>query len=203
MRDAGFEVAVNRQVVTAETLRGASGLIVAGPMVPLRREEYVAITDFVKAGGTLLMTIHVPYPVLAVPAHWGLPVSPAVMMSENPVAGANDASIFVADVVRPGPLTEGVSRIAVVSGWPVSATSRDATIAVATGADTIADKNRNQKLDPGEKGSFGVVGMAKVGRGTVVVLGDDAIFANIALYAEDNVKLLDNVIRLMRAALEA
>jgi hypothetical protein len=203
MRAAGFEVVVNPDTITAEDLGEASGLVIAGPMRPLLREEYVAINEFVERGGTLLLTIHVPFPVLAVPAHWGLPVTPFVMTSEQPLPGAGDPSVLIADSIEQGRITAGVSRVLVVSGWPVSATSPDAEIVVRTGAGTWIDANKDGAQDTSETAEFGVVGAAGVGSGTVIVVGDDAVFANVALDQADNAALLDNILELMGDALEA
>jgi len=202
MRDTGFEVVVNQDSITAEDLSAASGLVIAGPMRPLLREEYSAINDFVKRGGTLLLTIHVPYPILGVPAHWGLPVAPFVMQSESPLPGG-DAGVFLADKVEEGTLTEGVGSLFVVSGWPVSASADNAEIIVATSDDTWIDSNDSHSADTSESASFGVVGSATVGEGRVIVIGDDAVFANVALGEADNARLLDNILAIMSKALES
>jgi len=46
-------------------------------------------------------------------------------------------------------------------------------------------------------GSYGLIGTARVGEGQIVVSGDDAVFANLALNQADNARLLDNIIRAM------
>ncbi|HET6351777.1 MAG TPA: DUF4350 domain-containing protein [Coriobacteriia bacterium] len=199
MKQAGFDVRVNTQTINADTLANATGLMIAGPMRPLTREEYIAVNDFIERGGTLLLTIHVPFPVLAVPAHWGLPVTPFVMASEAPVPGM-DAGVFVADEIEKSYLTEGVSRVFVVSGWPVATSSKNASTPVKSGRGTWIDADNSGSQEPSETASFGIVGSATVGKGHVIVTGDDAIFANIAINEADNVRLLDNILRLMSGA---
>jgi hypothetical protein len=39
-----------------------------------------------------------------------------------------------------------------------------------------------------------------VGKGTFVVSGDDAVFANIALASKDNMQLFDNIVELMKSS---
>lgn len=200
MRDAGFDVFINRDTITGEDLADASGLVIAGPMRPLLAEEYDAITAFAKRGGTVLLTIHVPFPVLKVPAHWGLPVGTEIMLSKRPLANAAEPSVFAADVVKESRITEGVDRIAVVSGWPVEAFGDGAELLVSTGPDTWLAATGDQAQTPDETvqmSSYGVIGATRVGSGIVIVSGDDAIFSNFALPAEDNAQLLDNIIRLM------
>lgn len=204
MRQAQYDVVVNQDPITAADLEGASGLVLAGPMSPLAPDEYDAITSFVERGGTVLLTIHVPYPVMAVPAHWGAPVGTEILMSQTPAAGPQAPSVFFADVVAESPLTEGVNQVLVVSGWPVSRVDGGQPL-VSTRPDTWLSPAGDQQPEPSADavfGSYGVIAVADVGRGRVVVVGDDAIFANLAINEGDNARLLDNIIGLMTAATE-
>lgn len=205
MRDAGYDVAINQDEITVDDLEGASGLVLAGPMVPLRDAEYEVITRFVQAGGTVLLTIHVPFPVLKVPAHWGLPVGTEIMMSRSPAGNPAEPSVFVADSISESPITLGVSQVLVVSGWPVAAASSDGEMIVATRDDTWLAAAGDQAPEPPADavyGSYGVVGVTELGAGRIVVCGDDAIFANLALGEADNTRLLLNIIDLMSVATE-
>lgn len=202
MRNAGFDVRINRDAITAEDLAGVSGLVVAGPMRPLQKEEYVAINDFVKRGGTVLLTIHVPFPVMAVPAHWGLPVQPAIVGSLSPV-DASDPGIFLADDIQPGKLTQGVDDIGVMSSWVVTTADKNSEIIVASGANGWIDVDKSGSAESSETGSFGLIGVTTLGRGHVIVSGDDAVFANVAIVNPGNAKLLDNILAFMKKQLDA
>lgn len=201
MRNAGFEVTVNQDAITAEDLQGASGLMLAGPMIPLQDAEYETITAFAESGGVVLLTIHVPYPVLKVPAHWGLPVEPAIMMSERPYEGA-DPTVFPATDIKKSRLTEGVDALAVVSGWPVTTATKQAEYVIKTDDAAWVDVNQNGTRDEGEGGPFGVVGATRVGDGFIIVIGDDAVFANMAIGQPGNARLLDNILEMMRGSLD-
>ncbi|MDF1542285.1 MAG: DUF4350 domain-containing protein [Anaerosomatales bacterium] len=205
MRDAGYEVVINQDEITVDDLEGASGLVLAGPMVPLRDAEYEVVTRFIEAGGTVLLTIHVPFPVLKVPAHWGLPVGTEIMMSRSPAGNPAEPSVFVADSITESPITEGVSQVLIVSGWPVAAASSDGKIIVSTREDTWLAAAGDQAPEPPADvayGSLGLVGVTQLGQGRIVVCGDDAIFANLALGEADNTRLLRNIIDLMSIATE-
>lgn len=200
MRQAGFEVVINKQLITDDTLAEASGLVLAGPMAPLSPEEYDAINSFVLRGGTVLLTIHVPFPVLMVPAHWGLPVGTDIVMSKRPAGAPEEPSIFRADSIADDEITQGVESVLVVSGWPVSTAGDTARLVVSTGEDSWLSASGDRDPAPpadDELTSFGVVGVARVGEGLVIVSGDDAIFANAALAEADNARLLDNIIERM------
>ncbi len=200
MQAAGFKVELNEDTIDDQDLIEAAGLILAGPMRPLSTEEYSAITSFVERGGTVLLTIHVPFPVLLVPAHWGLPVGTDIVMSQRPIANPAEPSVFAADKISGSPITQGVSTVVVVSGWPVTAASENAALVVETGDDSWLASAGDQAPEPPkgtEFASYGVVGVTSIGKGLLVVSGDDAIFANLALGHGDNARLLDNIIGLM------
>jgi hypothetical protein len=42
-----------------------------------------------------------------------------------------------------------------------------------------------------------MVGVARVGQGTVILVGDDAVFANVGIGQADNTRLLMNILSLM------
>ncbi len=197
---AGFDLTVNRDAITAEDLASASGLIIAGPMTSLTEQEFVAITAFVERGGTVLLTIHVPYPVLGVPAYWGLPVATQIVMSEGPMTDPGQPSVFVTEQIVEHPVTEGVKQVLVVSGWPVSASSGNAKVVVGSRPNAWLNAPASQtQTRPADMAlsSYGMLGVAEIGKGRVIVCGDDAVFANVALSEVDNARLLDNIIKLM------
>lgn len=205
MMAEGYDVVVNYDGLTLDDLHGASGLVLAGPMQPLTEEEFVVVNSFVEAGGTLLLTIHVPYPVMGVPSHWALPVGTEILMSQTPYYSPDEPSVFAADVVADSPLTRGVSQVVVVSGWPVSVGSPDAQLLVSTRPDTWLSAAGDQQPVPtadAQFASYGVVAETRLGNGRVVVVGDDAVFANIAIGEGDNRLLLSNILGLMTTALE-
>lgn len=200
IKAAGFDVTINNDPITAEDLAEASGLIIAGPMTALSDQEYADITAFMERGGTVLLTIHVPFPVLKVPAHWGLPVGTEIVMSEGPTANPQQPSVFMTDQIAQNPITEGVGVVLVVSGWPVAAASESAQILVSTSnqAWLSAPGDQQPKRPEGTAlGTYGMIGVANVGTGQIIVSGDDAVFANIAINEASNARLLDNIIRAM------
>lgn len=114
-----------------------------------------------------------------------------------------DPGVFRTDSIVEDPLTEGVSQILVVSGWPVQTDSTklaSAKLVVLAKGNVVADTNANGRYDGNdEQQPFGVVGVAPVGSGRVVVLGDDAIFANMGIKEADNMRLLENILKLISA----
>jgi len=202
MKDSGYEVRVNSSAITSATLDGVAAVYLPGPMRPFSKDEETVIDDYLERGGTVVMSIHVPYPVLAMSARWGLPVRTGVMaITAEGVQG--DPGVFSTTRIVEDPLTEGVQSVMIVSGWPVATdTTKLATakLVVLAEGPVAADTNANGQYDAGdEQQPFGVVGVAPVGSGRVVVLGDDAIFANVGFGQADNAKLLENILKLISA----
>jgi hypothetical protein len=202
MRAAGYSVKVTTDKITKETLtEDVVAVFLPGPMVPLMDQERTVLDDFVRRGGTMIMTVHVPFPILGTPARYGLPVGTGVMIDPQ---AQNDPGIWATQVIKKDPVTEGVKRLSVVSGWPVSTSASeiaDPRIVVEAPKGVVVDGNNDQAFDGQDpQPPYGVVGVATIGSGRVVVLGDDAIFANIAIDTNDNAKFLDNLLELVSAA---
>jgi len=202
MEQSGYEVRINESPIDEAALDGVAALYVPGPMRNFTPEEQKVLDSYLERGGTIVLSIHVPYPVLALPARWGLPVRTGVMAAVGPNVGP-DPGVFRTNGVSEDPLTEGVSEVLVVSGWPVDTDTTklaSAKLVVLAKGNVAADTNANGVYDEGdEQQPFGVVGVAPVGSGRVVVLGDDAIFANIGINGADNMRLLENILELISA----
>jgi len=201
MQQAGYDVRINDKPIDDATLDGVAALYVPGPMRNFTADEQKVLDSYLERGGTVILSIHVPYPVLGLPARWGLPVRTGVMTAVG--TDLPDPGVFRTDTIVEDPLTEGVGQILVVSGWPVDTdTTKLATakLVVLAKGNVVADTNANGQYDEGDKQQpFGVVGVAPVGNGRVVVLGDDAILANVGINEADNMKLLDNILKLISA----
>lgn len=201
MNDAGYGVLVNRQTITPALLDNVAAVYVPGPMRPFTDEEKTALDDYLERGGTVVLSIHVPFPVLSTPARWGLPVGTGVMKTMRPIE--EDPGVFVATGVSDSPLTTGVDDLLVVSGWSVGVDKTklaSASLVVTSGPDVYVDQDEDGQLSAADPPPpFGVVGVAPVGSGRVVVLGDDAVFANMTMEYPGNRRLLDNILELISA----
>jgi hypothetical protein len=203
MRAAGYAVRVNTEKFTKDSSIGSdvAAVFLPGPMVGLMDKERSRLDDFVRRGGTIVLTVHVPFPVLGMPTRYGLPVGTGVVIDTK--NQTNDQGVWVTDQIVADPLTVGVRNIQVVSGWPVSTEKSDIAeprIVVKAPASSIVDSNGDNSFTEKDlQPPYGIVGVADIGSGRVVVFGDDAIFANIAIDTNDNAKLLDNLLELISA----
>lgn len=195
---AGFDVEVSQSRFTTESVSGASGVILAGAMRLPTFEEQDILEAYVRDGGVLVITTHVSYPLMVLPERYGMGLTPLVITSDNPLPGA-DAGAFLATTVEPDQLTEGVEEILVLSSWAVTAQGEDAEVVVFSDEDTWADDGDHVRTEADAVGPLGVVAVSRLGKGTVVLIGDDAVFANGAIGQDGNKRLFDNVLDLMGA----
>jgi len=202
MFTAGYQVRVNTEEITEESLEGVAAVYLPGPMKAFSKDEEKVLDDYLERGGTVVLTIHVPYPVLGMPARWGLPVATGVMTAVGENVGP-DPGVFGTDSIVEDELTRDVKQVVVVSGWPVKTDATKlatAKLVVLAAGNVVADTNANGMADPQDlQQPFGVVGVAPVGSGRVIVLGDDGIFANMGIKLGDNAQLLDNILELISA----
>jgi hypothetical protein len=202
MRAAGYAVKVNTAKLESKDSIPAdvAAVFLPGPMVPFTDKERANLDDFVRRGGTMIMTIHVPFPIIGTPARYGLPVGTGVMVDP---AIATDPGVWVTDQIKKDPVTAGVKKIKVVSGWAVSTSPSDIAdprIIISAPKRVVVDGNGDGVFNASDpQPPYGVVGVASIGSGRVVVMGDDAIFANIAIDTNDNAKLLSNILELISA----
>ncbi len=201
MRAAGYAVQVNTEKFTKDTLGpDVAAVFLPGPMMPLMEKERTLLDDFVRRGGTMIITVHVPFPILGTPARYGLPVGTSVMIDPT-LTG--DPGVWATTEIKDDPLTKGVRALSVVSGWAVSQSPSeiaDPRIVVEAPAGVVVDGNNDNRFNADDpQPPYGVVGVADIGSGRVVVMGDDAIFANIVIDANDNAKFLDNLLELISA----
>jgi hypothetical protein len=198
MRKAGIRVVATHTPFTAEMLKGVSGVIVSGNMSPLSDSEIAALRQFVDRGGVLLLTVHIAPTSVSLAARFGFGLSPNVLTSEAPVGG--DPKNFVCTSIEKDSLTKNITAVKVMGAWAIAAQA-PSRIIVGTGDNTWLDTNNDKQLTVDDiKGRFGVVGVRQHGKGTFIISGDDAVFANIALASKDNMQLFDNVVALMKAA---
>jgi len=196
--DAGFSVQVRQERLDAQALAEASGLVLAGPMVAFSAEEQDLIEEYVRKGGVVLLTVHVPYAIADLPLRFGVRILPGIVQLAEPASGA-DPGVFSTDNVADHPLAAGVRELTVMSSWALGVDDERADIIVASGEDTVALTSEDLG-GATPTGPFGLVSVTQVGAGSVIVIGDDAVFANVAIDQADNRRLLENILQLMAEA---
>lgn len=197
LKHSGEEVGVNREPVTAARLARVNTYIIAGPVAPFSSEEIDALGKFVEKGGNLLILLHISPAVAELTGAFGILVSNFTLGEVTGLIDGNSQDFFVTSFGA-HPVTAGLEKVAVFGTWGLMAEEGALTVA-ATSPKAWADVDRNRKFDKGEPvQEFGIVAVAEAGKGKVVVVADDAPFANRFIGQGDNRRLAENIIRWFR-----
>lgn len=193
-KQSGEEVGLNKEAVTAARLSKVKTYIIAGPVQSFTREEVAALESFVKNGGNLLVLLHIAPPVAQLTNSFGILVSNFTIGETAGLIDNKSQDFFVTNFGA-HPVSAGLEKIAVYGTWGLMANEPAMTVA-ATSAKAWADMDRNRKFDKGEpQQEFGIVAVSQTGKGKVVVVADDAPFANKFIGEADNRRLAENIIR--------
>jgi hypothetical protein len=199
MRKAGLRVVATHTPYTAEMLKGVSGVVISGNMQPLADSELAALQQYVADGGVVFAAVHIAPMDQSLAMRFGFGLSPMVVRTTSPGSDGNPVNLTCTTIEK-SPLTKGVGAVKVLGGWAL-APSAPSRIIVGTGADAWLDVDNNKQLTSADvKGPFGMIGVRQQGKGSFIISGDDAVFANIALASKDNMQLFDNVVGAMKAA---
>lgn len=194
---SGQEAAVSRVPIVPNALEEVKTYVIAGPSKALEKEEVEVLKEFVKNGGNLLVLLHISSPVAELTEAFGIIVSNFVISERENVIAGQSQDFYVTRFSR-HPVNKGISKIAVFGTWGLMA-EEGAQVIASTSVKAWADMDRNRKFDHGEPvQSFGIVAAAEYGSGKVVVVADDAPFANKFLPKAGNRRLADNIIRWFR-----
>lgn len=194
LKQSGEEVGINKEPVTPARLARIKTYIIAGPVHPFSSEEISALESFVKKGGNLLVLLHISPAVAQLTNSFGIVVSNFTLGETTDLIDNKSQDFFVTNF-GPHPVTSGLEKIAVYGTWGLMTNEPAMTVAATTGM-AWADMDRNRKFDKGEpRQEFGIVAVTEFGKGKVVVVADDAPFANKFIGQADNRRLAENIIR--------
>ncbi|MFQ5441307.1 MAG: DUF4350 domain-containing protein [Thermodesulfobacteriota bacterium] len=194
IKKSGASMAVNKKALTPGSLSEFDAYVVAGPSKDFSPGELTELREFVNDGGSLLVLLHISGPVARLTEQFGIVVSNFVI-SEHLNTIKNKSQDFHVRDFSPHPVTRGLKEIAVFGTWGLM-TEKGGAVVAKTSEKAWADLNRNRDFDKDEpEQSFGIIGVSEYGEGKVVVVADDAPFANLFIGMADNSKLARNIVR--------
>lgn len=193
----GYAIETNRSLFKDGVFDDADVVVLAGPMSKLNPQEKESLTSYVEKGGNLLITVHVSYFLTELANTLGLQLSTGVLCQQSG-SFEGQTKNFVADGISKHPVTDGVKGVALRGTWalqPLQGNTHNANTVVSTSADSWVDINSDDMYDVGEpRGAYGVIGVSTVGKGKVIVIGDDAVFTNFTIDMVNNRTLFENII---------
>lgn len=190
----GYATSISDKVLTPAVLAELDAVVIAGPMEFFSEQEVNDLVAFVNDGGDLLITLHLGDSVAALVERFGMQISSSVIAQAHDTFEGNP-KWFITNNIAPGPLTEGVTSVAVQASWGLRAAADNAEMVVLSAPDSWADVVPDDVYDRKEPvAAYGLVGVATHGKGRVVVVADDAVLTNKTIEMAGNRRLLENIL---------
>lgn len=189
---SGYTILTSPEPLGAELLARADVLVISGPFEPIAVEEVEAVMHFIEQGGGLALMLHIGPPLAPLLRRLDVDFSNGAVRETQHVVADNPQDFAVKTFVR-HPLTDGLTQFTVYGSWALQGTAPRSEILARTSGRSWVDLNRDRRLTPGDAvQSFGVLVAGTLGKGRYVVFGDDALFQNRFLDA-DNRQLATNL----------
>lgn len=183
--DEGYRVATSAQEIGDTILSGTDVLVVSGPFKPFTANENEAIMQFVARGGRLSVMLHIPQPVAPLLEQLGVVTSNGVIRERENVVAVDPMNFHVVKLAQHD-LMANLDSFDMYGVWALLATGRKTTVVAQTGPTAWVDLNQDNELQPRDAvQSFAVVITGQLGSGRYVVFGDDAVFQNEFLAANN------------------
>ncbi len=197
-RRQGLEVRSHVGKIDDASLQGVSALVISGAFSPLSPSEISAVQRFVEGGGVLAVMLHIGPPMGSLLHAFGVDFSNGVIREQDGIIDGEPLNFQVTPA--PGQiLFAGLDRFDVYGAWALRNFDARSQVVAATGPHAWVDLNGDGQFSKGDaRQNFGVVVAGKAGAGRFAVFGDDAIFQNRFLGA-DNRKLAANLGRWLTA----
>jgi hypothetical protein len=193
IRELGGEPFLNSAGVTPDVLSMSDLYVIAGPAKEFSHAEFLPLSKYVYEGGNLLVLMHTSGPVARLTEVFGIVVSNFVIAEDADAIGGHAQDFYVTRFEE-HPVTRNLKKVAVFGTWGLMAEGR-ATVLASTSKNAWADMNSNHRFDDGEPvAGFGIIAATDFGLGKVLVVADDAPFANGFIREADNMVLVRNVI---------
>ncbi len=190
--DQGYEVSSTAHPLTAQLLDNTDALVISGAFRPFTVSEIAEIRRFIENGGRLAVMVHISPPVLNLLLSLGVDVANGVIREELKIIN-NEPLNFKTSNLRPHPLTRNLESFSVYGSWPLRPITTSGKTLAYTSSRSWVDLTGDRRQTPGDAvQSFGVVVTNRIGKGELLVFGDDAIFQNRFL-TDNNQQLAKNL----------
>ena len=185
VRQAGGNAISLGEPLTDATLATADALVISGPFAPLTTEEAAAVVRFLGRGGRVAVMLHIGTPAGELLHRLGVDFSNAAIRERHDIIDADPANFRVTRF-ESHPLLAGVKRFSLYGVWALMAYDSNARVIASTSPDAWIDLDGDRSLSAGDAvQSFGVVVAGTSGKGEFLVFGDDAVFQNKFLDADN------------------
>ena len=189
-KTAGIQVAELEKPISDASLADSDGLVISAAFVPLQPEEIEAIVRFMQRGGRLSVMLHIAPPLATLLERLGITYTNGVIEErENIIDGKQQD--FRVNRLGSHPVLKGITEFSLYGVWGVMNFDSRAHVIASTGPQAWIDLHHDKVQTKEETASFGVVCAGDLGKGGFLVFGDDAIFQNKFLDANNRALALN------------
>jgi hypothetical protein len=194
----GYEVSSTTHPLNAELLNKTDALIISGAFKPFTSTEIHEIKKFLSRGGRLAVMVHIGPPVLNLLLNLGVDVANGVIREKQLIIDSEPLN-FKTSNLRPHLLTKGLEDFSLYGSWPLRPLTAKGEILAYSSSRSWVDLTGDRRQTPGDAiQAFGVLISNRIGKGEILVFGDDAIFQNRFLFG-NNRQLAENLGRWVAA----
>jgi len=181
---AGITVATLAKPISDESLAGVNGLVISGAFQPLKDEEIDALIRFMLRGGKLSVMLHIAPPLDALLVRLGINFTNGVIQEHEGVINGQPQDFRVSRLGT-HPVMKGISAFSLYGVWGLMSVDQRSHNIAMTSPQAWIDLHHDKVQTKDETGSFAVACAGDVGKGGFLVFGDDAIFQNKFLDANN------------------
>jgi hypothetical protein len=181
---AGIKVATLSKPLSDESLAGVNGLVISGAFTPFKEEELDALIRFMLRGGKVSVMLHIAPPLTTLLDRFGISFTNGVIREHENIIGGQPQDFRV---TRLGshPVLRGIREFSLYGVWGLTSFDDRSRVIASTSPRAWIDLHHDKVQTKDETASFAVACAGQVGKGGFLVFGDDAIFQNKFLDANN------------------
>ena len=181
---AGIKVATLSKPISDESLAGADGLVISGAFTPFKEAELDALIRFMLRGGKVSVMLHIAPPLGTLLDRFGISFTNGVIREHENLIGGQPQDF---KVTRLGshPVLRGIREFSLYGVWGLTSFDDRSRVIASTSPRAWIDLHHDKVQTKEETSSFAVACAGQVGKGGFLVFGDDAIFQNKFLDANN------------------
>jgi hypothetical protein len=181
---AGMKVGTLSKPFSDESLAGADALVISGAFQAVKPEEIDALIRFMLRGGRVSVMLHIAPPLDALLLRLGISYTNGVIREHENLIAEQPQDFRVTRFAN-HPVLNGIKEFSLYGVWGLMSLDARSRNVATTGPNAWIDLRRDKVQTKDETSTFAVACAGDVGMGGFLVFGDDAIFQNKFLDANN------------------
>lgn len=175
--EAGIQVANLEKPISDASLADADGLVISAAFEPLQPEEIEAVVRFMQRGGRLSVMLHIAPPLSSLLDRLGIMHTNGVIEERENIIDGNPHD-FLVNRLGTHPILKGITEFSLYGAWGVLNADDRGRVIASTSPNAWIDLRHDKIQTREETASFGVACAGDLGKGGFLIFGDDAMFQN-------------------------